>query len=266
MTAFITCTDLGDGVAVLWLSRPQERNALTMPMMRDLSALLDRVAVDRDCRVLVLAADGPGFCAGLDLKQVIFGEEAPRGAADALLLQELYAGTVLKLHRLPQPVVAAVQGAAVGAGFGLALAADIRVASPDAAFHVGAVKIGLSAGECGISFHLPRLIGAGRAFEIMLTGRPVSAEEAVRIGLVTDMVPADALFDRALTTARSIAGLAPYSIRQTKQVMWGNLAAPNCAAAMALENHVQVVGLLTDDFREGATAFAEKRSPRFTGC
>src|SRR3546814_30004 len=134
--------------------------------------------------------------------------------------QELFGGTIRSLRRLPQPVIAAVQGAAVGAGFGIALAADIRIAAPSTNFLVGAVKIGLSAGECGISYHLPRLIGAGRAFEIMLSGRAVAAEEAVAIGLVARVVDDAQLLDAALETARAIAANSPYSIKHTKQLMW----------------------------------------------
>jgi enoyl-CoA hydratase len=164
-----------------------------------------------------------------------------------------------------QPVVAAVPGAAVGAGFGLALAADVRFCAPSTRFLVGAVKIGLSAAECGISYHLPRIVGAGRAFEVMLTGRPITGEEALAIGLVSDMVEPEALLGRALECARMIAKNSPYSVKHTKQAMWANLQAPSLSAALELENHVQVVALMTDDFREAATAFAEKRPPRFTG-
>jgi enoyl-CoA hydratase len=253
------------GIAVLRLVRPEARNALTTDMARRLTALLGEIDADPDCRVLVLAAEGAGFCAGLDLKASLSGDDAPNGAISWMALQDVFAGLMAKLRQIRQPVIAAVQGAAVGAGCGLALASDIRIAASDAKFLVGAVKVGLSAGECGISYHLPRIIGAGRAFEIMLTGRPVAADEALAIGLVTAVVEPGALVDRALETARMIADNSPYSIKHSKQVMWANLEAPSLKAALELENHVQVVGLLTEDFREAATAFAEKRPPRFTG-
>ncbi|MBB6253328.1 enoyl-CoA hydratase/isomerase family protein [Nitrospirillum iridis] len=265
MTPLITCGTVEAGIRVIRLARPEARNALTLGMMRQLDSILDDIAADDGCHVVVLAADGTAFCAGLDLKIAFFGDEAPEGVADSVALQELFAGTILKLHRLPQPVIAAVQGAAVGAGFGLALAADVRVAAASAAFHVGAVKIGLSAGECGISYHLPRLVGAGRAFEIMLTGRPVSAAEAREMGLVSRVVIDGAVFGQALAIAHGIAAHASYSIRETKRVMWANLEATGCEAAMELENRIQVAGLMTADFREGARAFAEKRPPRFMG-
>lgn len=254
-----------DGVTIITLNRPEARNAFTTDMARRLTALLDEVEADSGCRVVVLRAAGAGFCAGLDLKASLSGADAPQGAIDWMALQEVFSGLMQRVRAMRQPVVAAVQGAAVGAGFGLALACDVRIAADDAKFLVGAVKVGLSAGECGISYHLPRLIGAGRAFEIMLTGRPIPAAEALSAGLVADIVPPDALLERALTTARAIAENAPYSIKHTKQIMWANLEAPSFASAVELENHVQVVALLSEDFREAATAFAEKRAPVFTG-
>jgi enoyl-CoA hydratase len=263
MSAFISLEQLGDGVSVIRLARPQARNALTLAMMRELRALLAEIANDQHCRVLLLAAEGDGFCAGLDLKQALQGEEAPQHPSEWMALQELFAGTIAMLRALPQPIVAAIQGAAVGAGFGIALAADVRVTAITAKFLVGAVKVGLSAGECGISYHLPRLIGAGRAFEIMLTGREVAAQEAFTIGLSTALVPTDDLFTTALATARSIASNSNYSIKHTKQVMWSNLNATDLSAALKLENHVQVIGLLTNDFHEAALAFAAKRPPKF---
>lgn len=256
---------LDAGICRLRLSRPEARNAMTLAMVRELRAQLDMIGRDRDCRVLVLAAQGAGFCAGLDLKTAVFGEEAAQTAQEAMALQELFAGSIAQLRRLPQPVVAAVQGAAVGAGFGLALAADIRIVSASARFMIGAVKIGLSAGECGISYHLPRLVGAGRAFEIMLSGRSVNADEALAIGMISRVVDEAQLEAAALDCARQIAAHSPYSVKHTKQLMWANLEASSLDAALELENHVQTVAMLTQDFREGAAAFAEKRSPVFLG-
>ena len=253
------------GIAVVTLARAAARNALTLDMVRQLRAVLADVGADPAIRVVVLAGEGKAFCAGLDLKQVILGEEAPKGPVANIALQELFAGLMLQIHRMRQPVIAAVQGAAVGAGFGVALAADIRIAGASAQFVIGAVRIGLSAGECGISYHLPRLIGAGRAFEIMLTGRSVSAGEALATGLATQVVDDSALLDEALATARMITANAPFSIKHTKQVMWANLEAPSLDAAIELENHVQVVALLSDDFAEACRAFIEKRPSVFRG-
>ena len=150
---------------------------------------------------------------------------------------------------------------AVGSGFGLALTADERFASTAASFQVGAVKVGLSAGECGISYHLPRLVGAGRAFELMLTCRSVDAAEAERIGLMAGLCEPEALLERALACARQFLANSPYSPLQTKRVIWNHLDAP----ALGLENHVQVLDLMTEDFGEAALALSHKRAPRWQG-
>lgn len=256
--------DIGGGIGIVTLCRPEAANAMTVPMVDALRAELARIEADKSIRVVVLAAQGTVFCAGLDLKE-IRGEGAPSNPIALMDLQERFAGLMQDVARARFPVIAAIGGAAVGAGMGLALAADIRVAGPTARFLVGAVKIGLSAGECGISYHLPRLIGAGRAFEIMLTGRPVNAEEAHAIGLASAGQPDLAVVDQAIAMARVVAENSDYAIKHTKQVMHANLDAPSLAAAVELENHVQCVALLTEDFREACAAFEQKRPPKFAG-
>jgi len=254
------------GIVVVTLDRPQAANALTLPMVAQLRSSLAALGEDPAVRVVVLAARGKAFCSGLDLKQVLMGPDAPQGPIENMALQEKFAGLMRDVAMARFPVIAAVDGAAVGAGMGLALAADIRVAGPHARFLVGAVKVALSAGECGISYHLPRLVGGGRAFDIMLTGRPVDAAEAHGIGLATWLAPDGAVLEKALTVARQIAANSPYAIKHTKQVMRTNIDAPSLDAALELENHVQCLGLGTQDFREACVAFAEKRVPSFTGA
>lgn len=256
--------DIGGGIGVITLDRPEAANAMTVPMVDALRAELARIEADGAIRVLVLAARGKVFCAGLDLKE-IRGEDAPRDPIAFMDLQERFAGLMQAVAQARFPVIAAIGGAAVGAGMGLALAADIRLVAPTARFLVGAVKIGLSAGECGISYHLPRLIGAGRAFEIMLSGRPVNAEEAIAIGLASAAASEGAVIDQAIAMARMIAGNSDYAIKHTKQVMRANVDAPSLASAIELENHVQCLALLTEDFREACAAFEEKRPPKFAG-
>ncbi len=251
-----------DGIATLTLNRPQRLNALTREMVQRLHEALETVARDSQVRVLVLTGAGRGFCAGLDLSTPVGGARSVPSYYEG---QELFAGMVRRLRALNKVVIAAVNGVAAGAGFALTLGADIRVASRSAAFHIGAVRIGLTAGECGISYHLPRLIGASRAFEVMLTGRPVPAEEAERIGLVSALTDDAALMPKALDLARQVLRNSPYATHHTKQVMWANLEAPSLDAAIELENRAQVLALLTEDFREATTAFVEKRPPVFKG-
>ncbi len=252
------------GICCLQLQRPESLNALDVPALKSAHAVLDQVLSQPDLKAVVLSAQGRGFCAGLDLKSVLDEQGKVTGSVEsAMELQQLYSGLILRLRQCPAPVIAAVQGAAVGAGMALALACDVRFATPQASFHVGAVKIGLSAGECGLSYHLPRWIGAGRAFEIMLTGRPIDAAEALQIGLISDLVQPQDLMDKAMSCARQIAMLSPYSIKATKQIMWRNLDAHDLHQAVELENQVQVVGLMTPDFAEGVQAFLQKRAPKW---
>ncbi|WP_299309047.1 enoyl-CoA hydratase-related protein [uncultured Croceicoccus sp.] len=261
----IACDMLDSGIARITLDRADAANALTLPLVAQLRGTIAELQDDPDVRLLILTARGGVFCAGLDLKEIVGdGEEAPDNFAN-IDLQERFAALMCEISESRFPVIAALNGPAVGAGMGMALAADIRIAATTARFLIGAVKIGLSAGECGISYHLPRIVGAGRAFEMMLTGRAVDAEEAHRTGLVTTLCEPDMLQDEALTLARQITANSPYAVKHTKQVMRSNLEAPSLRAAIALENHVQCLALGTADFREGCEAFAQKRPPDFRG-
>lgn len=262
----IKCEIQTDGVAVITLDRPDAANALTLPMVAQLRSAIADLQQQAAVRILVLAASGRAFCAGLDLKEVLMGDDAPSGPIENMALQERFAALMREVAEARFPVIAALNGAAVGAGMGLALAADVRIAVPAAKFLVGAVRIGLSAGECGISYNLPHLVGAGRAFEIMLTGRPVDGEEAFRIGLVTTLCEVDTLLPTALALARQIIANSPYAVKHTKQVMRANLDAVSLGSALALENHVQCLALGTADFREACEAFTQKRQPNFRGA
>jgi enoyl-CoA hydratase len=191
--------------------------------------------------------------------------DAGYGVVRKMQSQEAFAGMVTRMRAMPQVVIAAVNGPAAGAGFGLALAAEMRIAAKSAKFLVASVRIGLTSGECGISYHLPRLIGAARAFEVMLTGRPIDADEAERCGLVSKVVDDADLVPVALQLARTVIGNSPFSIQQSKQMIWTNLEAPSLDAALAVENRAQILATFTDDFKEATRAFAEKRAPKFTG-
>lgn len=174
-------------------------------------------------------------------------------------------GGITAFRNLAKPVVAAVNGPAAGAGFGLALAADIRVVSSKASFHPAFVKIGLTGGDVGVSWMLPRIVGLGHASEILLTGRAVDAEHAARIGLANAVVEPEDLLDRAVGHAREIAAHSPFGMRLTKQVLQTNVDTPSLQAALELENRNQVLATRGRDMAEALRAFREKRSPRFTG-
>jgi enoyl-CoA hydratase len=253
------------GVTRLTLNRPETLNALTMDLVGRLNSTLDAIAQDGACRVVILQGEGRGFCSGQDMAVADESNAADPGVVEKLRWQHAFAGMVQRLRRLPQPVIAAVNGAAAGAGMGLALAADVRIVSTTAKFHVAAVRIGLTAGECGISYHLPRIIGAGRAFSVLLSGRPIGAAEAEQIGLAARVVAPDDLADAALEDARALLANSPFSIAQTKRLMWANLEAGSLDQALELENAAQILATGTRDYAEATRAFVEKRPPQFTG-
>jgi enoyl-CoA hydratase/carnithine racemase len=253
-----------EGVALLTLNRPARRNAITFQMFDEMHDLLAKLRGDASVRALIVTGAGEGFCAGLDLDDA---EKLPLMSANEMMAgQEHWAGAFEKFHDLPQAVIAAVNGAAAGGGLGLALAADIRIASEKARFNAAFVRIGLSAGDVGVSWSLPRTIGLGRAAEIMLTGDFVDAVEAERIGLVNRVVPADKLMDEALHVAGRIASNSPFGITLTKRVLMANVDAGSLRNAVEVENRGQTLATRGKDFEESLGAFREKREPKFSGA
>ncbi len=245
------------------LNRPHTLNAMTTELVQALHATLEDVATDRDCRVVVLTGAGRGFCAGLDLRG--YGE-APRseglGRPQAgLAVQRHIAQLIPHLRSLPQPVIAAVNGPAAGGGFALVLGSDIRIAAASARFNAAFIRIGLSACDIGTSWLLPRLVGAARAHELMLTGRLFDAPEAERIGLVHEVVPDDALMDAVDAKADEIMLNTPFGVALTKEVMWSALEIPGQQAAIDLENRQQIMASFSEDSQEALAAFLEKRLP-----
>jgi enoyl-CoA hydratase len=255
------------GVALLTLNRPEKLNAMDVTLVDELHDALDEVGGDRACRAIVLTGEGRGFCAGLDLAG--YGE-APdaegRGAVGGgFATQQHIAALVPHMRSLHQPVISAVNGAAAGGGLALALASDIRIAATSAKFNVAFVRIGLSGCDIGVSWLLPRLIGASRAWELMLTGRVIDSAEADRIGLVTRVVPDGTVVDSALETAALIAANSPWGVRMTKEVAWSQLEVGSLQAGIDMENRTQILSSMTGDMREAIAAFLEKRAPVYTG-
>lgn len=249
------------GIAVLTLNRPQRLNALTDDSVAALSRQLDELAADTELRVLILTGEGRGFCAGFDLT---LAAEAPRtqqlGEAGAWTArQEAFAGIVTRLRALRAPVIAAVNGPANGAGLGIALACEIRLAAPAAAFNAAFVKVGMSSCDIGVSWLLPRCVGMSRAFDIMLTGRMVGADEAERIGLVSRVVPAADLMAEALMLARSIAAHSAFGVWMTKRGAWANVEAGSLQAALELENRTQILTRTTGELGAAAQALMSRK-------
>ncbi len=244
------------------LNRPERLNAITFEMFDEMHDLCDNLLKDASARAIVVTGAGTGFCSGLDLDEALtLPDMTPH---EMMLGQQHWAGAFVKFHELPQPVIAAVNGAAAGGGLGLALAADIRIASPAARFNAAFVRIGLSAGDVGVSWSLPRVVGLGHAAEIMLTGRFVGAEEAATIGLVNRVVPADELLDAAFEVAGQIASNTPFGVTLTKRVLNANVDAGSLSQAVEVENRGQTLATRGEDFREALGAFRDKREARFT--
>lgn len=253
-------------VTVLTLNRPDRLNALSFALVDELHAALDAIQRDNACRVVVLTGAGRGFCSGLDLTQIegsstSAGTTFPRAG---MLSQSHIAALPQKLRALQQPVIAAVNGPAYGGGFALALACDLRIAAPAARFCSQFIKVGIGGCDIGISYTLPRLIGAARAFELLLTARTVDAQEAEHLGIVSQVTDDDqSVLDRALELAETICGYSPFGVVMTKEVMWANLDAPSLEAAIHLENRTQILASTGGEVEEAARAFAEKRPPRW---
>ncbi|MET0143716.1 MAG: enoyl-CoA hydratase/isomerase family protein [Ilumatobacteraceae bacterium] len=262
----IELTRPNPGVVQITLNRPAKLNALTAELVSELHAMLDRVAVDPEARVVILTGSGRGFCAGLDLTG--YGDAPDTGhlgpTPRQFAVQRHIAGLIPHLRSLPQPVIAAVNGPAAGGGFALVLGSDIRLAARTARFNAAFVRIGISACDIGTSWLLPRIVGAARAQELMLTGRLFDAEEAYRIGLVVDVVDDDTLLDAALVKAEEVMANSPFGIALTKEGMWSALEIPAMQNAIDLENRTQIMATATADHVEARRAFLERRPARFT--
>jgi enoyl-CoA hydratase len=239
-------------------------NAMAFDVMIPLRERIEEVSVDNDTRVVVLTGAGGGFCSGADLEDPgtlpdVDGLTLPTIALRALGILE---DVVLAIRKMHQPVIAAVNGPAIGGGFCLSLAADIRVASEAALFRAAGINNGLTASELGISYLLPRAIGSSRAFDIMLTGRDVDAAEAGRIGLVSTVVTGDALLETCYAMAERIIGYSRAGIEVTKRMLWSSLDAGSLTAHMDHEGIAQLyVRLTTKNFEEAVRARKEKRTP-----
>ncbi|MCC6436037.1 MAG: enoyl-CoA hydratase/isomerase family protein [Acidimicrobiales bacterium] len=243
-------------VTQITLNRPDKLNALTYDLVRELHEALQQIDADQDCRAVILTGAGRGFCAGLDLGGfgTIPGTENLGTPQQGMAVQQFIATLVPRLRDLRQPVISAINGPCAGGGFALALASDIRVCSTAAKFGTAFVRLGLSGCDIGVSWMLPRLIGASRAWELLLTGRVFDAAEADKLGLVTECVPPEALMDTALTMAERIKANSPFGVWMTKEVMWSNLETGSLQSGIDLENRTQLLASHTQDCRRTMTS------------
>jgi enoyl-CoA hydratase len=266
-TDFVLVDRPRPNVAQVTLNRPERMNSMAFDVMVPLKKVLDELTYDNSVRVIVLTGAGRGFSSGADHKSAgsVPNVDGLTRPTYALRSMQVLDDVILGLRRMHQPVIAAVNGAAIGGGLCLALACDIRVAASGAYFRAAGINNGLTASELGLSYLLPRAIGSSRAFELMLTGRDVDAQEAERVGLVSRAVPEEDLLEVCYQMAEGIAAFSRPGTELTKRTLWTGMDAASLEGHMQAEGLGQLfVRLLTANFEEAVAARAEKRDPVFT--
>jgi enoyl-CoA hydratase/carnithine racemase len=248
----------------LTLNRPEALNSITTPMVTELRDYFAGLMEDRFTRIVVMKGAGRAFCAGLDIKAAQAGtNESPYGGG--LGFQGYLAEVYLRMRKCPQPIISLVHGPACGGGFSFVLASDIRIAGKSARMNAAYIRIGLSACDMGCSYFLPRLVGTSVASELMLTGRFIDAERALRTNLVSEVVADEELETAAQSYIDEMLMTSPMGLRLTKEGLNLAIDAPGLEAAMAIENRNQLMCSRTNDAKEGMKAFIEKRQPVYTG-
>jgi 2-(1,2-epoxy-1,2-dihydrophenyl)acetyl-CoA isomerase len=251
--------EIDGAVATLTLDRPSALNALTVPVKVALLDALESIAADRAVRAVILTGAGRAFCAGQDLAE----REQPDAAPLEVELRERYNPLIRTLRSMGQPVIAAVNGVAAGAGASLAFACDLRIAADEARFILAFGRIGLVP-DSGATWFLPRIVGAAKAAELALLNDPVDAAEALRLGLVLRVVPGDRLMPEARAVADRLAEGAPQALALTKRLLQRTITL-SLDEALETEADAQGIAGASADHAEGLAAFREKRPPRFTG-
>jgi enoyl-CoA hydratase len=253
-------------VTLVTLNRPERMNAMAFDVMVPFKEALEEISYDNDTRVVVVTGAGDGFCAGADLEDpgwldIFNGLTVPGIARRAMRILD---DVIKTIHDMHQPVIGAINGPAIGGGFCLSMATDIRIASDRAYFRPAGINNGLTSAELGLSYLLPRAIGTSRAFEIMLTGRDVGAEEAQRIGIVSKVVAPDALLEECYAIADRISGFSQLGVELSKQMLWAGVDAGSLHTHMNHEGHAQLfVRMTTQNFEEAIKARKEGRTPEF---
>ncbi|MET9654098.1 MULTISPECIES: enoyl-CoA hydratase family protein [unclassified Streptomyces] len=255
--------DIDDGVATLTLARPDKLNALTFGAYADLRDLLAELSRERAVRALVLGGEGRGFCSGGDVDEII-GATLAMDTAQLLDFNRMTGQVVRAIRECPFPVIAAVHGVAAGAGAVLALAADFRIADPSARFAFLFTRVGLSGGDMGAAYLLPRVVGLGHATRLLMLGEPVRAPEAERIGLISELTEEGDVAARAAELARRLADGPALAHAQTKALLTAELDMP-LAASVELDAATQALLMNGEDYAEFHAAFTEKRAPQWRG-
>ncbi len=261
MYEHLVVTQKGAALTVT-MNRPERLNALNRKLVDELRGLFTELNWRRDVRVVVLRGAGANFCAGLDLKE---RANSSGGTGSGLDSQRSISEIVMAMRKCPQPIVCAVQGAASGGGFALALASDVRIATPTTRMNAAFIRIGLSACDIGVSYFLPRMVGSSVAAEYMLTGRFIDAARAQQLGLVSRVVP-DAEVDAEVDAfVKDMLHATPLGLRLTKECLNMAIDCGGLEAAIAMEDRNQILCAQGEDFREGVAAFLEKREPKYAG-
>lgn len=268
------------GIGIVTLNRPERLNALSFQMIKDLHLLLDHLMTNLDCRVVILKANGKAFCAGLDLKEStilqskkkppelkekFFFMNAPeKDIIKAKIYAQMYTSQIIiKMRKISQPIIALINGAASGAGFALALASDVRIASENARLNNAFIKVGFSGADLGVSYFLPRLIGMSRAAEILYTGRFIDADESKQIGIVSKVCSDSELLNEAFKIADNFLEKSPLGLRMTKQAINATMDSPSLDTIAQIENITQMLCSTSSDIMEGIQSFFDKRKPEY---
>jgi enoyl-CoA hydratase len=265
MSSSVLLLEKADGIAQVTLNRPQAMNALSQELRQALTRAFLELAGDASVRVAILTGAGRAFCAGIDLKDDLdsWPERQLGKVQSRYRMQKRLASMVVRLREIPQPVIAAVHGPAVGGGLALAAACDVRLADPTARFGAAFIKLGLSAGDDGATWLMPRIVNPSLAAELLYTGRLIDASEALRIGLVSRVTEPGGHVTAARDLAREMLANSPFGIRMTKELLNYTLDAPGLRHVIELENRTQALCMMTEDFEEGTRAFAERRPARY---